>query len=159
VTWSFRHPDVRCLPSEALSANAVGADFDLIINCYGLVDKSVLAKYGLLQWHDDYPASTMKRLYALLRPGGTMLFTIPIAGSGRATADRSIVSPVELNQLLSPFDVWSECFWERTEVARWVWRPVSREEALNTSNRQPVADAYPRTLGCFVLRRPLQETP
>jgi SAM-dependent methyltransferase len=121
------------------------ASFDQIINCSTVEHVGLAGRYGSTD-DPDGDLAAMQRLRTLLRPGGTMVLTVPVGRDGTYAPYHRVYGPERLPRLLDGFEVEIEEYRAKQGTSR--WERAERDAALAT---QGSATYY--ALGLFVLRR------
>jgi SAM-dependent methyltransferase len=145
VDWPYVYPGLQFVQKDVFDVELPLASLDLVINC------SAIEHVGLERYGDpgniDGDLAAMERMRRFLRPGGTMLLTIPVGQDATVVPLHRIYGSERLPLLLKGFDTQAKDYWTKDVQNRWV--PVSEERALG---QLPLPNIY--ALGCFVLRVP-----
>ena len=156
VKWPYTHPRLRFVRGDILRLPLPKEDFDLVINCSTVEHVGLVGRYGVTEDRPDGDLEAMAHLRDLMKPGATMLLTIPVGQDGVFAPLTRVYGPKRLPRLLEGYTVVEEAFWVKDEQNRWVL--CDRETALNFEasggSWDPLQNAY--GLACFVLRRPVQ---
>lgn len=142
VRWFYRHPNLAFAQRDLFDMSLHPCSMDLIINC-SAVEHVGLGRYGDLVGQDE-DLRAMALLRNTLKPGGTMLLTIPVGGDRTFQPLHRIYGPKRLPRLLEHLQVRKEEFWLKDDNNCWVL--TSREQALDYV---PHKSCY--ALGCFAL--------
>jgi SAM-dependent methyltransferase len=131
--------------------------FDLIINCSSVEHVGLVGRYGVTEPNSDGDLQVMLRFHELLKPGGLLLMTAPCGRDAIFAPLCRVYGETRLPQLLAPFRVEREQYWQKDSSNRWV--DCSRESALRFEASVGSWDAGRNiyALSCFVLRRPWEE--
>lgn len=155
--WAFRHPDHTFVQGDILTLDLPEGTFDLVLNCSTIEHVGLTGRYGNEAAANDGDLEAMGRLATLMKPGGTMIMTIPVGVDAVHAPYHRIYGEERLPRLLAGFAVEKEAHWRKPEGN--VWVPATRAEALAevavTRGSDPLRDYY--ALGCFVLRKPAGE--
>jgi SAM-dependent methyltransferase len=150
----YSHPKVRYLQADLLTMNLPAGSLDLIINCSTVEHVGLSGRYGVTDPLPDGDLSAMNLMLRALKPGGTMLLTIPVGLDQVFAPLCRTYGRKRLPRLLKGYSTLKEEFWWKKNSN--VWTPCSREEALNfqacAGSWNYLENIY--ALGCFVLRRP-----
>lgn len=153
VRRPYRHPDLVDLQGDLLVLPLSPGRFDLVVNCSTVEHVGLAGRYGVAAERPDGDLEAMARLRELLRPGGTMLLTVPV-GLDAVFAPRCRVYGAErLPRLLSGYAVEEEVFWMKNAANQWVLCPRAEALALPASVSEDDALRNVHALGCFRLRR------
>jgi glycosyltransferase involved in cell wall biosynthesis/2-polyprenyl-3-methyl-5-hydroxy-6-metoxy-1,4-benzoquinol methylase len=146
VFWHYAHPAIAFTRGDLFDLDLPEGSYDLILNCSTVEHVGLGGRYGSAE-RTDGDLDAMRRLWALIKPGGTMLMTVPV---GRDTVCRPlhrVYGRERLPRLLDGWTVERSQFWIKDETNTWI--PCDDNQALDF---QPTEKVY--GLGCFVLRRP-----
>jgi len=145
VKWPYVYPELQFVQKDVFDVELAPASLDLVINC------SAIEHVGLERYGDpgniNGDLAAMERMRRFLRPGGTMLLTIPVGQDAIVVPLHRIYGSQRLPQLLRGFDAQAKEFWTKDDQNRWIF--VDEERALG---QNPRPNVY--ALGCFVLRVP-----
>jgi SAM-dependent methyltransferase len=158
VTWPYIHPRLCFVQGDLLRLDLPHGHYDLVVNCSTVEHVGLVGRYDVVDDRADGDLDAMARLRELLRPGGTMLLTIPL-GRDRVFAPMCRVYGQErLPRLLAGYDVKSETYWVKDETNRWVLADRAAATSYPASVESWDAHQNVYALGCFVLRRPAVES-
>ncbi len=146
VFWYYAHPRLTFVQGDVLEIERPGDGFDLVINCSTVEHVGLGGRYGSVE-RPDGDLDAMRRLLELIKPGGTMLMTVPV---GRDTVFRPlhrVYGCERLPRLLDGWEVARKQFWLKDETNKWI--EGDEDEALAF---EPTDKVY--ALGCFVMHRP-----
>lgn len=146
VDWPYVHPALRFVEGDLLKLALPNGHFDLVINCSTVEHVGLAGRYGVTESHPDGDLAAMRRLRDLMKPGGSMLLTVPVGRDAVFMPLHRVYGEQRLPQLLRGYAVVKEKYWVKDDLNRWV--ATGRSEALA---RTPQERCY--GLGCFVLRR------
>ena len=145
IRQPYVHPNLSLLQGDFVSLTPPDTGYSLVINC------SVVEHIGLTRYGDGAAPNgdleAMAHLLAAMRPGATMLLTIPVGRDAVLAPYHRIYGPERLPRLLHGYDRVLAEFWVKDSENRWTLAP--EESALATE-----ASATYYALGCFVLRKP-----
>ena len=147
VWWPYVHPRLRLAQGDVLHLALPERSFDLVLNCSAIEHVGIPGRYGVTQERPDGDLEAMARLGALMKPGGTMLLTVPIGRDTVFPPLHRVYGAERLPRLLAGFEVASREFWAKRDDNRWT--PAPEAEALAFAPRERLY-----ALGAFVLRRP-----
>jgi SAM-dependent methyltransferase len=116
----FRQTDVATLDETQ-------RQFDLIINCSTIEHVGLSGRYDSIEAPDGDLAA-MSKMRLLLKPGGTMLLTLPIGNDDVIMPLHRIYGSERLPRLLEGYRELESSFWRKDP--RNVWLPCSREQAM-----------------------------
>ncbi len=153
VQWPYAHPHLKFVQSDILALGLPTHHFDLVINCSTVEHVGLAGRYGVSDNRCDGDLEAMARLCDLMKPGGTMLLTIPV-GQDEVFPPMCRVYGVErLPKLLAGYEIQEESYWVKDDQNRWI--QSARSSALqfkcSAGSPDPLQNVY--ALGCFVLRR------
>lgn len=151
--FTWRHPQVEFQQGDFLQIYLPENHFDLAINCSSVEHVGVAGRYGIAADQSEGDIEVMRRLAAVLKPGGLLLMTAPCGKDAVMAPWCRVYGPLRLPRLFAPFKICKELYWIKDSANRWV--PCEKEPALSF---QPVFDAADPhgcayTLGCFVLQK------
>ncbi len=145
VEWSYVHPRLQFVQKDVFDVEVPLSSLDLVINC------SAIEHVGLERYGDpgnaDGDLAAMERMRGFLRPGGTMLLTIPVGQDTTVVPLHRIYGSTRLPLLLKGFHVQVKDYWTKDTHNRWI--QVDEETALA---QEPRPNTY--ALGCYVLSVP-----
>jgi SAM-dependent methyltransferase len=152
--FSWQHPNRRFVQSDLLEANLPNASFDVVINCSSVEHVGLVGRYSVIEPRPDGDLDAMRRLRELTKPGGVQLLTIPLGRDGVFSPWHRVYGEERLPALLRGYEVMRAEFWRKSQDRGWA--VCDREEALSF---ECAWDAQRKiyALGCFVLRRPVEE--
>lgn len=153
VLWPYTHPRLRFIQGDLFSLNLPDASLDLVINCSTIEHVGLSGRYGVAEDRQDGDLEAMARLQQLLKPGGTMLLTIPMGRDAVFAPMTRVYGAERLPQLLAGFKIVTEACWVKDEANQWVVRPRREAEQFEAAAgaSDPKHNVY--ALGCFVLQR------
>jgi SAM-dependent methyltransferase len=150
----YRVPEIRFLRGDILKLPLPDASFDLVINCSTVEHVGLPGRYGVVEERPDGDLEAMARLWALLKPGGAMLLTVPVGLDAVFSPLTRVYGKARLPRLLDRYLLEREHYWVKDNENRWV--PCDRTAALrfesSAGSWDPLRNVY--ALGAFVLRRP-----
>ena len=146
-------PNVRFLQTDALQIAMPRNHFDLIINCSSVEHVGLAGRYGISQGAADGDLQVMQRFLELLKPGGTLLATVPCGRDLVAASWHRVYGVERLPRLLQGYTVSHQEYWVKNAQNQWV--KTNRQAALDfvpsVHASQSVLCTY--ALGCFVLTK------
>ena len=101
--------------------------FDQVINCSSIEHVGLTGRYGSPD-QPDGDIVAMRKLAELLKPGGTMVLSIPVGLEGVYPPWHRVYGADREAQLLAPFRVTAESYWAKLESEK--YEPVARETAF-----------------------------
>jgi SAM-dependent methyltransferase len=152
LPWKDSRVDFVC--GDFLKLSLPENHFDLIINCSSVEHVGLVGRYGVTETNSDGDLQVMLRFHELLKPGGLLLMTAPCGRDAVFAPICRVYGEIRLPQLLAPFQVEREQYWQKDPNNRWV--DCTRESALRfEASADSCWDAGRNiyALGCFVLRR------
>ena len=147
LTWYYEHPSLRFVQGDILKLILPSSYFDLIINCSSIEHVGLAGRYGVTEPRPEGDIEAMINLKSLLKPGKSMLLTIPVGCDRVFNPLHRVYGPDRLPRLLESWEVVKKEYWIKNNLNRWIC--VEESVALN---KEPVEHCY--GLGLFVLRRP-----
>jgi SAM-dependent methyltransferase len=152
VHWDYEHPRLRYVRSDLLELDWRDGPVDLVINCSTVEHVGLPGRYGVVRSVPDGDLQAMARLRGLMKPGGTMLLTLPVGQDGVFPPLCRVYGEQRLPRLLAGFRVEREAFWIKDAANRWVQTDSARAlaERASAGSHDPLRNLY--ALGCFVLR-------
>ena len=147
VSWPYEHPRLRLAQGDILNLPLPERHFDVILNCSAIEHVGLPGRYGVATERRDGDLEAMARMGALMKPGGTMLLTVPIGRDAVFPPLHRVYGAERLPRLLDGFRVASQDFWMKRADNRWV--PAAEAQALAFAPRERLY-----ALGAFVLERP-----
>lgn len=118
------------------------ASFDQVLNCSTIEHFGLAGRYGSSE-DEDADLVAMARLAELLRPGGTMVLTVPVGRDAVFRPYHRVYGSERLPRLLAPFRIVEQSF--RAKRGR-VWEEVDHNAALDERGSDRLY-----ALGLFVL--------
>jgi SAM-dependent methyltransferase len=101
--------------------------FDQVINCSSIEHVGLIGRYGSPD-QPDGDIAAMRKMADLLRPGGTMVLSIPVGVDGVYPPWHRVYGENREAKLLAPFRVTADSFWAKLGTGR--YEPVDRETAF-----------------------------
>ena len=147
VNWPYVHPRLTLAQGDLFHLPLPEKHFDLILNCSAIEHVGIPGRYGVTAERPDGDLEAMARMRTLMKPGATMLLTIPIGRDAVFPPLHRVYGRERLPRLLDGFHAASREFWIKRADNRWV--PAAEAEALAFT---PLERLY--ALGAFVLERP-----
>lgn len=145
VEWPYVYTGLRFVQKDVFDLELPPSSLDLIINC-SAIEHVGLERYGDPGNADGDLAAT-DRMRRFLKPGGTMLLTIPVGQDATVVPLHRIYGSKRLPLLFEGFRVQAKEYWTKDVQNRWI--QVDEERALG---QEPRPNTY--ALGCYVLRVP-----
>ncbi len=146
VAWPYAHERLRFVRGDVFELALPKGHFDLVLNCSAVEHVGLAGRYGVSVPRPDGDLEAMARLGALMKPGATMLLTVPVGRDAVFAPLHRVYGAERLPKLLAGFEVASREFWLKREGNRWV--SAAEPEALAFAPRERLY-----AIGCFVLRR------
>lgn len=147
VEWPYVHERLRFLRGDVFALPLLEDHFDLILNCSSVEHVGLVGRYGVSEPRPDGDLEAMARLRGLMKPGATMLLTVPVGRDTVFAPLHRVYGAERLPRLLSGFAVKSREFWLKGAGNR--WRASDERAALAFVPRERLYG-----IGCFELRRP-----
>jgi SAM-dependent methyltransferase len=152
LNWPYKHPGLEAVRGDLLRLPLPKKHFDLVLNCSTVEHVGLAGRYGVTDAETDGDLRAMSLLRTLMKPGGSMLLTIPVGVDGVYPPLARVYGQRRLPLLLKGFSVKKEEFWVKDSANKWV--AVKRAEALG---REAFAGSWNALknyygLGCFVLK-------
>ncbi|HBH45816.1 MAG TPA: hypothetical protein DDX47_00400 [Candidatus Jacksonbacteria bacterium] len=147
VAWPYQHPNLEFIQGDILTTEFPNDYFDLIINSSSVEHIGLAGRY---QINENIPAGdlrAMQRMLSFLKPGGTMLLTIPVGQDAICRPLHRIYGAKRLPSLIAGYVIRNKEFWIKGEKQEWI--QASENDALH---KLCPKGAY--NLGCFVLQKP-----
>jgi SAM-dependent methyltransferase len=142
--WFVEHPAFTFAKVDLFSLGMPPSSLDLVINC-STVEHVGLDRYAS-QRDPDGDLAAMRRLGELMKPGGTMLLTVPVGLDATIAPLHRVYGYARLPRLVDGFEVCRQEFWTKDPTTN-RWQLTTEDYALEQA---PGAHHY--GLGCFVLR-------
>jgi SAM-dependent methyltransferase len=144
-------PNVRFVAGDLLQIRLPENYFDLIIDCSSVEHVGLAGRYGITRAAGEGDLEVMRRMYSLLKPGGTMLATMPCGKDLVVSPWHRVYGPERLPRLLEGFKIKQESFWVKDPKNRWV--KADRRTALDFVPGVHPSEAHQCSyaLGAFVL--------
>lgn len=150
----WQHPNRHFVQCDLLEARLPEASFDVAINCSSVEHVGLVGRYGVSEPRPDGDLDVMRKLRELMKPGGIQLLTIPLGHDGVFGPWHRVYGETRLPALLQGYEVIRAEFWRKSQDRGWA--VCDREEALDFEAAwDPQRKIY--ALGCFVLRRPIEQ--
>src|SRR5260370_18940299 len=128
VEWPYVYPGLQFVQKDVFDVELPMASLDLVINC------SAIEHVGLERYGDpgnaDGDLTAMERMRRFLRPGGTMLLTIPVGRDATVVPLHRIYGLKRVPLLLEGFDTQAEDYWTKDVPNRSL--PGNQAPALGT---------------------------
>jgi SAM-dependent methyltransferase len=144
--WLYEYPDLKFIQGDILKFNFSPEEFDVIINISVVEHIGLAGNYGIKEADQDGDVSAMRRLKDFLKPGGKMIFSVPVGKDSEFPPWHRVYGEKRLPALLEGWDVAREEYWIKNKSNRWI--RVSKQEALADEPRW-----YKYGLGLFVLQK------
>ena len=154
IEWPYRHSKLSFLQGDILRLELPERNYDLIINCSAIEHVGLSGRYGVKEDRPDGDLEAMRRLTDLMKPGGTMLLTIPVGQDAVFAPLTRIYGAQRLPKLLARFDVAEEQYWVKNAENQWTVADKQAALDFNASagSWDPKRNIY--ALGFLVLRKP-----
>jgi SAM-dependent methyltransferase len=154
VEWPYVHCGLHFMRGDILKLGLPEGRFDLVINCSTVEHVGLTGRYGVTESRADGDLEAMAHLRKLMKPGGTLLLTVPIGRDAVFAPLTRVYGSERLPRLLAGYTLDDEVFWAKDQQNRWVL--TDKEVALNfealAGSWDPMCNVY--AIGCFILRRP-----
>jgi SAM-dependent methyltransferase len=151
IQWDYVHSRLQFICGDILKLSLPTKHFDLVINCSTIEHVGLAGRYGVTKNNPDGDLKAMAHLREIMKPGGTMLLTIPVGRDAVFAPLHRVYGAQRLPRLLEGYTVEKEAFWVKDSQNRWVL--TDRETALDfeasAGSWNPLQNYY--ALGCFVL--------
>lgn len=151
IQWDYVHPRLQFICGDILKLSLPTKHFDLVINCSTIEHVGLAGRYGVTQNNPDGDLEAIAHLREIMKPGGTMLLTIPVGRDAVFAPFHRVYGAQRLPRLLKGYTVEKEAFWVKDSQNRWML--TDRETALDfkasAGSWNPLRNYY--ALGCFVL--------
>jgi len=102
--------------------------FDQIINCSSIEHAGISGRYGSPE-DEDGDLRAMDKMASLLRPGGSMILSIPVGLDAVYRPWHRVYGESRLPELLRSYSTRDEQYWAKLDVD--LWEPVERDRALS----------------------------
>jgi SAM-dependent methyltransferase len=153
----WKHPNFHSVQGDFLQLQFPPSSFDLILNCSAVEHVGLLGRYDLETPETDGDLEAMRKMLALLKPGGLMILTIPVGRDTVVAPLHRVYGVSRLPKLLDGFEIVEQCYWVKDAANFWL--TSNREQALaylpTGDGSDPQKCSY--ALGCFVLRKSVQQ--
>ncbi|HXA41747.1 MAG TPA: DUF268 domain-containing protein [Candidatus Solibacter sp.] len=151
--WPYEFPGLAFMQADLMDADLEEGSFDLVINCSTVEHVGIVGRYSVSRPDPDGDLVAMRRLGDLMKPGATMLLTVPLGRDAIFPPMCRVYGAARLPKLLGDFAVEADSYWSKNSANRWV--QVTREEGLNFEAHagSPRAMENIYAIGCFVLRK------
>jgi len=154
----WKHPNFRFVQGDFLLLDFPPASFDLILNCSAVEHVGLPGRYNLEIPETDGDLAAMKKLLALLKPGGLMLLTVPAGRDAVIPPLHRVYGANRFPKLLQGFEIIEQLFWLKNSEN--LWLSADRDAALayvpTGDHTDPSSCSY--ALACFILRKPVQQS-
>jgi SAM-dependent methyltransferase len=154
VQRPYLHPSITFQQGDLLALDLAPASFDLVINCSTVEHVGLAGRYNVTEDLPDGDLQAMKKLLGLMKPGGTMVMTVPVGLDKVYPPLHRVYGEERLPRLIEGFTIEREAYWIKDEAN--CWTPVPRAEALafptDAGSMNALENVY--GLGGFVLKRP-----
>lgn len=147
VAWPYAHERLRFVRGDVFDLPLAKGSFDLVLNCSAIEHVGLPGRYGVSEARPGGDLDAMARMRELMKPGATMLLTVPVGRDTVFAPLHRVYGAERLPKLLSGFTVASKAFWLKRGENRWIAAPEADALAFEPRER-----LY--AIGCFVLRRP-----
>jgi SAM-dependent methyltransferase len=137
------YPNIEFRQVDVMSLDKQLGQFDLILNCSTIEHVGLSGRYNATD-SPDGDLEAMGKLRQILKPGGTLLLTLPVGQDAVVRPLHRIYGVERLPRLLEGYKVIESSFWRKDE--RNIWLPCSQAEAM-----AEVGSDHYYALGCMVL--------
>lgn len=152
ITWPYEHPRLRLVRGDVLTLPFETHRFDLVLSCSTVEHVGLVGRYGVAEGKPDGDLEAMARLRSLMKPGGTMLMTVPVGQDAVFSPLCRVYGSTRLPKLLSGYKVEKEAYWMKDDRNK--WQTVDRGTAVgfvaDVTSWTSLRNVY--ALGLFVLR-------
>ena len=128
IAWYYKHPQLQFMQGDLLREDFPDDHFDLIINCSVVEHVGLVGRYADTTAAQDGDLEAMQKLARIIKPGKTMLLTIPVGQDSVFRPYHRVYGEQRLPRLLEGWTVTQQEFWAKTTGN--VWGQVSEKEAL-----------------------------
>ncbi|NJL32108.1 MAG: FkbM family methyltransferase [Phycisphaerales bacterium] len=154
VNWPYVEPALQFQRGDLLEYSAErlpGAPYDLVINCSVIEHVGLAGRYGVQADQNDGDLQAMAQLKKLMKPGATMLLTIPVGRDAVFAPMCRVYGENRLPRLLAGFTVMHQGYWIKNPTNHWVRCDRATALAYPADARDPDWRRNIYGLGCFVL--------
>ena len=144
-SFAFDEPGIEYRQGNFLDLDLGPEVFGHIINCSSIEHVGLAGRYG----SPDAPAGdleAMRKMEALLSPGGTMSLVVPVGRDAVFAPLHRVYGDVRLPELIGDLEILEEQYRAKVQGDR--WHPVDRATAL----KEEGSSSY-YAIGLFFLRR------
>ncbi len=153
VNWRYLHERLHFVRGDILKLQIPNDYFDLVINCSAIEHVGLAGRYNVNENRPDGDLEAMKHLRELMKPGGTMILTVPVGQDAVFAPFHRVYGKQRLPKLLEGYSGVKDDFWAKDSDNRWVM--VDKDAALSfkaaSRSSDPKENIY--ALGCFVLHK------
>jgi SAM-dependent methyltransferase len=150
--WFFSPPGIKYVQGDILTVPLPEKHFNLIINCSTVEHVGLAGRYTVTKDNENGDLEAMARLRILMKPGGTMLLTIPVGRDAVFRPQSRVYGAQRLPKLIEGYVLEKEEYWVKDGRNQWV--AADKKTALDfkamAGSWNPLKNVY--ALGCFVLK-------
>ncbi len=152
VNWPYVEPNLQFIQGDLMQVEKPGAPYDLVINCSVIEHVGLVGRYGVEAQQNDGDLQAMGHLKKFMKPGATMLLTIPVGRDALFAPMCRVYGEKRLPRLLEGFIILQQGYWLKAPSNHWV--RCERADALDYQAHAGDNDWRRNVyaLGCFVLR-------
>jgi SAM-dependent methyltransferase len=144
VHWFYNLPNLHFIQGDIFISEFEADSFDVIINCSSIEHVGLVGRYSVVQKRPDGDIEAMDMMARLLKPGGTMLLTIPVGRDAVFAPLHRVYGENRMSKLLASYVIEKEEYWEKDEFNK--WQLVEKRKAIDSEPKQGLYG-----LGCFIL--------
>jgi hypothetical protein len=152
VTWPYAHPRLRFIQGDIRALPFERAQFDLVLSCSTVEHVGLAGRYGVATENLNGDLEAMARLREIMKPGATMLMSIPVGQDAVFAPYCRVYGKRRLPTLLSGYAIEEEQYWVKDDQNKWMSaeRRVALAFQADAGSWTPLRNVY--ALGLFVLR-------
>ena len=149
--FNWQHPAVEFRRGDFLTLDLPNDYYDVAINCSSVEHVGIVGRYGIMAETSNGDIEVMRKLAAILKPGGLLLMTAPCGHDAVMAPWCRVYGAARLPRLFEGFQIAKQMYWIKDHLNRWVG--CNREAALDFQARNDPTDGHgcSYALGCFVL--------
>lgn len=147
----YVEPKLCLVQGDLMKVDLPVASYDLVINCSAIEHAGLAGRYGVTEDVPDGDLQVMTKLHQLMKPGSTMILTLPVGRDAVFAPLCRVYGARRLPRLLTGYDVQDQAYWVKDDQNRWNRCP--RRTALAFDARAGDWDWRNNiyALGCFTL--------
>jgi SAM-dependent methyltransferase len=155
--WPYIHPNIRFIRGDILKLPLSDDFFDVVINCSAIEHVGLEGRYGVTESCPNGDLEVMAYLWQILKPGGVMLLTIPVGQDAVLLPVHRVYGTQRLPQLLKDYTLEKQAFWVKDGQNRWILSQKETALSFKASGNSLNGLQNIYALGCFVLRKDVNE--